>query len=118
MRDVAGWLEDYRKFCKSKVSGTAQLYSCSTEIPQGEIPAHFNFKTNTVFLKKEGETSVTVTRNEGTCPALAADASCTPQAAEVCTEGPETRTPQNLLRLSIGLEHPDDLVADLAQALQ
>jgi len=32
-------------------------------------------------------------------------------------EGPETRTPQNLLRLSIGLEHPDDLLADLAQAL-
>lgn len=32
-------------------------------------------------------------------------------------EGPRTRTPQNLLRLSIGLEHPDDLIADLAQAL-
>ena len=33
-------------------------------------------------------------------------------------EGPNTRTPDNLLRLSIGLEHPDDLVADLAQALE
>ncbi|WIG62039.1 MAG: Cystathionine gamma-lyase [Ktedonobacterales bacterium] len=33
-------------------------------------------------------------------------------------EGPETRTPQNLLRLSIGLEHHDDLIEDLAQALQ
>jgi cystathionine gamma-synthase len=32
-------------------------------------------------------------------------------------EGPRTRTPQNLLRLSVGLEHPDDLVADLEQAL-
>ena len=32
-------------------------------------------------------------------------------------EGPDTSTPQNLLRLSIGLEHPDDLVEDLAQAL-
>lgn len=32
-------------------------------------------------------------------------------------EGPATRTPQNLLRLSIGLEHTDDLLADLAQAL-
>jgi cystathionine gamma-synthase len=32
-------------------------------------------------------------------------------------EGPETRTPQNLLRVSIGLEHADDLIADLAQAL-
>lgn len=32
-------------------------------------------------------------------------------------EGRETRTPQNLLRLSVGLEHPDDLVEDLAQAL-
>jgi cystathionine gamma-synthase len=32
-------------------------------------------------------------------------------------EGPDTRTPDTLLRLSIGLEHPDDLIADLAQAL-
>ena len=34
------------------------------------------------------------------------------------TEGPHTTTPQNLLRLSVGLEHVDDLIADLAQALQ
>jgi cystathionine gamma-synthase len=33
-------------------------------------------------------------------------------------EGPSTRTPDNLLRLSIGLEHSDDLIADLAQALE
>jgi cystathionine gamma-synthase len=32
-------------------------------------------------------------------------------------EGPRTRTPQNLLRLSVGLEHPDDLIADLMEAL-
>jgi cystathionine gamma-synthase len=32
-------------------------------------------------------------------------------------EGPHTTTPRSLLRLSIGLEHPDDLIADLAQAL-
>jgi len=32
-------------------------------------------------------------------------------------EGPTTRTPQNLLRVSTGLEHPDDLIADLNQAL-
>ncbi len=32
-------------------------------------------------------------------------------------EGPHTNTPPNLLRLSIGLEHPDDLMADLDQAL-
>ena len=33
-------------------------------------------------------------------------------------EGPATRTPANLLRLSIGLEHVDDLIEDLAQALK
>lgn len=33
-------------------------------------------------------------------------------------EGPASKTPQNLLRISVGLEHPDDLIADLAQALQ
>lgn len=34
------------------------------------------------------------------------------------TEGPGTRTPDTLLRLSIGLEHPDDIIADLRQALE
>ena len=33
-------------------------------------------------------------------------------------EGPESRTPPGLLRLSIGLEHPDDLIEDLDQALR
>ncbi len=32
-------------------------------------------------------------------------------------EGPDTRTPDTLLRLSIGLEHADDLIADLDRAL-
>lgn len=32
-------------------------------------------------------------------------------------EGPATRAPEALLRLSIGLEHPDDLIDDLARAL-
>lgn len=33
-------------------------------------------------------------------------------------EGPGTQTPENLLRLSIGLENVDDLTEDLAQALE
>lgn len=33
-------------------------------------------------------------------------------------EGAATIAPQNLLRLSVGLEHPDDLVEDLEQALR
>jgi cystathionine gamma-synthase len=32
-------------------------------------------------------------------------------------EGPGTRAPEGLLRLAIGLEHPEDLIADLDQAL-
>lgn len=32
-------------------------------------------------------------------------------------EGEKTRAPEGLLRLSIGLEHPDDLIEDLLQAL-
>jgi cystathionine gamma-synthase len=32
-------------------------------------------------------------------------------------KGEDPRTPQGLLRLSIGLEHPDDLIEDLAEAL-
>lgn len=33
-------------------------------------------------------------------------------------EGSRTKTPENLLRVSVGLEHPDDLIEDLAQALE
>ena len=32
-------------------------------------------------------------------------------------EGPDTKTPRDLIRVSVGLEHPDDLIADLDQAL-
>jgi len=32
-------------------------------------------------------------------------------------EGPDSKTPQGLLRVSIGLEHADDLIDDLGQAL-
>ncbi len=34
------------------------------------------------------------------------------------SEGPGSRTADDLIRLSIGLEHPDDLIADLEQALE
>jgi len=33
-------------------------------------------------------------------------------------EGPTSHSPQNLLRISIGLEHPDDLIEDLGQAIK
>ncbi len=33
------------------------------------------------------------------------------------TEGPDSLTPPNLLRISVGLEHADDLIEDLGQAL-
>lgn len=32
-------------------------------------------------------------------------------------EGPDTKTPFNLLRISVGLEHIDDLIADITQAM-
>ncbi len=32
-------------------------------------------------------------------------------------EGPDTKTPQNLIRISVGLEHIDDLISDFEQAL-
>jgi cystathionine gamma-synthase len=32
-------------------------------------------------------------------------------------EGPDTKTPHNLLRVSVGLEHIDDLITDMSQAL-
>ncbi len=33
------------------------------------------------------------------------------------SEGPNSRTPPDLIRLSVGLEHPDDLIEDLTQAI-
>jgi cystathionine gamma-synthase len=33
-------------------------------------------------------------------------------------EGAHTRAPESLLRMSVGLEHPDDVIADLARALE
>lgn len=33
------------------------------------------------------------------------------------SEGVDSPTPENLIRLSVGLEHPDDIMADLEQAL-
>lgn len=33
-------------------------------------------------------------------------------------EGPDTKTPFNLLRISVGLEHIDDLIEDMGQALK
>jgi cystathionine gamma-synthase len=33
-------------------------------------------------------------------------------------EGPDTKTPPNLIRVSVGLEHIDDLIADLNQAFE
>ena len=33
------------------------------------------------------------------------------------SEGKASKTPRDLVRLSIGLEHPDDLIADLRDAL-
>ena len=32
-------------------------------------------------------------------------------------EGPDSETPRDLIRVSVGLEHPEDLIADLDQAL-
>ena len=39
------------------------------------------------------------------------------QLATTFQRAPDGSFPSGLLRLSIGLEHPEDLVADLAQAL-
>lgn len=33
------------------------------------------------------------------------------------SEGPDSQTPENLIRISVGLEHPDDLLEDLEYAL-
>lgn len=34
------------------------------------------------------------------------------------SEGPDSTTPENLIRISVGIEHPDDLLKDLEQAMR
>jgi cystathionine gamma-synthase len=48
---------------------------------------------------------------------LGAPESLIQHQATAPTHGAGTALPDDLLRLSIGLEHPDDLIADLDQAL-
>jgi cystathionine gamma-synthase len=48
---------------------------------------------------------------------LGAPESLIQHQASAPTHGTSTALPEDLLRLSIGLEHPDDLIADLDQAL-
>jgi cystathionine gamma-synthase len=33
------------------------------------------------------------------------------------SEGPTSKTPENLVRISVGIEHPDDLIEDIDQVL-
>jgi conjugal transfer mating pair stabilization protein TraN len=83
----------YLRFCKRRLSGTATQFSCAAELPQGELPYHYNHATGTVFLKKEGEVSVTVSRDDSSCAGLASDELCRRSSDDdVCVEGAETRT--------------------------
>lgn len=93
--DMGGGGDDpagYVRWCRSRLPGYAQLYSCSAAIPQGEIPYHTNFRTGTSYYKQEGERSVNVARDESGCGVLGSDGRCTADGGEVCVEGPETRT--------------------------
>ena len=81
----------YLRYCRSRVRGNAQQYSCSSEIAQSEIPDHLNYKNGTTYLKTEGSTSVTVSRDDTACTALGSDPMCVADGPEVCTEGLETR---------------------------
>ena len=82
-------VEGYRRFCKRNISATASLYSCSSELSGSTIGDHQNYKTGTLWYKKEGENSVTVSRQESGCDALNGG-SCS-AVQETCTEPEETR---------------------------
>ncbi|WP_230771698.1 conjugal transfer protein TraN [Sphingomonas sp. Leaf4] len=83
-------VEDYRRFCKSKIRVNASLYSCSAELPTGPLDGHQNSKTGTVWYKQEGTTSVNVERVESGCDALVGDTTCA-AATDTCVEPSETR---------------------------
>jgi cystathionine gamma-synthase len=71
------------------------------------------------ILMKDGEEAAKITVNGVKLFAQATSLGGVESLIEhrASVEGPNTSTPKNLIRISVGLEHIDDLIADLDQAL-
>ncbi|MVN91350.1 trans-sulfuration enzyme family protein [Mucilaginibacter aquatilis] len=97
------------------------LYPGLTSHPQHELAKEqmLNFGGMLSFLVKGGvvqtERVINATKLFTSATSLGGVESLIERRAAI--EGPDTKTPQNLLRVSVGLEHIDDLIADMDAAL-
>ena len=76
--------------------------------PPGPLPVALTTRTNTISVAGKVKLFTNAT-SLGGCESLIEH--------RASVEGANPVSPQNLLRVSVGLEHPDDLIADLKQAL-
>ena len=111
---IAAWLEQHPAVEGVHYPGLASHSGHAVAVRQMKL-----FGGMLSFRLKGGESSaldvVRRTRLFANATSLGGTESLMEHRASI--EGPDTPTPRNLLRVSIGLEHPDDLKADLAQAL-
>jgi cystathionine gamma-synthase len=97
------------------------LYPGLPSHPQHELAAEqmLNFGGMLSFMVKGGaeaaEKVLNATKLFTSATSLGGVESLIERRAAI--EGPDTKTPQNLLRVSVGLEHIDDLLEDMAAAL-
>ncbi len=110
----------------------AQFLACHPRIERVHYPGLETHPGHAVAVRQMrgfgGMLSIEVRGGEAAAMALAARLQIFTRATSLggiesliehraSVEGPESKTPPSLLRVSVGLEHPDDLIADLKQAL-
>ena len=72
-----------------------------------------------IFVKGGAEAALTVAKSVKLfIPATSLGGVESPIEHRATVEGPESPVPDNLLRISVGIEDTDDLIADLEQVLE
>jgi cystathionine gamma-synthase len=110
---LAQWLEDHPKVQRVYYPGLASHPGHA--IAKGQMRAFGGMLSFEVNSKAEALAVTAKIKVFTRATSLGGVESLMEHRASV--EGPDTLTPQGLIRTSVGLEHCDDLIADLAQAL-
>ncbi len=84
----------YLRFCRPRLPGNSQRYTCSSPVPQpfGPNQPFPAVATGQLYFATTSRTTTTVSRDDSVCTPLENDAQCTFQGPEVCTDSsPQTR---------------------------
>jgi cystathionine gamma-synthase len=121
MRGHVGNAQKLADFLESQPQVEQVLYPGLPSHPQHQLAQEqmLNFGGMLSFMVKGGaeaaEKVLNATKLFTSATSLGGVESLIERRAAI--EGPDTKTPQNLLRVSVGLEHIDDLIEDMAKAL-